>query len=111
MSLPYPEPGVRLIRQDDVEPFNVRMSAFRQELDDAVNNLDLHFEQMKHDARDRLGSLFDNGDYPPTLRGLFGVDFDFPSVQPPEYLLRLNPQLYQQEQQRMAARFDKAVRL
>jgi hypothetical protein len=111
MSLPYPDPGVRLIRQEDVDKFNVRMTAYREELLAAVNNLDQHFEQLKLAARDRLGRLFNPADYPPTLRGLFGVEFDFPSVEPPEYLLRLNPHLYQQERQRIAERFDDAVRL
>ena len=111
LSLPYPEPGVRLIKQDDVDGFNDRMTTFRQELADAVDNLDQHFEQMKLAARDRLGSLFNAADYPPTLRGLFGVEFDFPSVEPPEYLLRLNPHLYEQERERISQRFDEAVRL
>lgn len=111
MSLPYPEPGLRLIRQDDVDRFNTRMSNLRHELNVAVANLDAHFEQLREAARDRLGRLFNPSDYPPTLRGLFAVEFDFPSVEPPEYLLRLNPQLYQQERQRITARFDEAVRL
>jgi hypothetical protein len=49
--------------------------------------------------------------YPPTLRGLFGVEFDFPSTEAPEYLLRLNPDLFAQERNRISARFDEAVRL
>jgi len=111
MSLPYPDSGVRLIRQEDVDKFNTRMSTLRDELTAAVINLDQHFEQLKSAARDRLGSLYNPSDYPPTLRGLFGVEFDFPSVEPPEYLLRLNPHLYQQERQRIAQRFDEAVEL
>ena len=67
-------------------------AAFRAELAAAVGNLDDHFGQLRSAARDRLGSLYSDADYPPTLRGLFGVEFDFPSVEPPEYLLRLNPQ-------------------
>ncbi len=111
MSLPYPEPGLRLIRQEDVEQFNTRMAELREELRQAVDNLDTYFEQLKSAARDRLGSLYNDADYPATLRGLFGVEFDFPSVEPPEYLLRLNPHLYQQERQRIQQRFDEAVRL
>ena len=111
LSIPYPEPGVRLIRQDDIDGFNTRMSELRDQLTAAVENLDQHFEQLKTTARDRLGSLFNPADYPNTLLGLFGVDFDFPSVEPPEYLLRLNPHLYRQERQRIAERFDEAVRL
>jgi hypothetical protein len=87
------------------------MTTYRDELAAAVANLDQHFEHLKNAARDRLGSLYNPADYPPTLLGLFAVDFDWPSVEPPEYLLRLNPHLFEQERQRIAARFDEAVQL
>src|SRR4051794_305794 len=32
LSLPYPEPGLRLIRQEDISPFTVQMTTLRQEL-------------------------------------------------------------------------------
>ncbi len=35
LSLPYPEPGVRLIRQDAIDGFEYQMRQFRDELDDA----------------------------------------------------------------------------
>lgn len=110
-SLPYPEPGVRLIRQDEVQRFDRHMNQFRQELLDAVESLDQQFENLKSVARDRLGSLYNPADYPPGLRGVFDVEWEFPSVEPPDYLLRLNPQLYQQEKDRVSARFEEAVRL
>ena len=50
-------------------------------------------EQME---RQRLGSLFDAGDYPDSLAELFAIEFDFPSVEVPDYLQRLNPQLYEE---------------
>ena len=48
------------------------MADFRTELDDAVNNLDRHYGELKQAARERLGSLFNPSDYPETLVGLFG---------------------------------------
>jgi HAMP domain-containing protein len=111
LSLPYPEPGVRLIKQDEVQALNERMGQFREELNAAVENLDRHFESLKAAARERLGSLYNPSDYPASLTGLFAVEWDFPSVEPPEYLLRLNPHLYQQERERISARFDEAVKL
>jgi hypothetical protein len=39
------------------------------------------------------------------------MEVDFPSVEPPNYLQQLNPQLYEQECQRVQSRFDEAVRL
>ena len=58
-----------------------------------------------------LGRLYDPADYPPTVRGLFGVDWDFPAIEPPNYLMRLSPEIYQQEQERVARRFEEAVTL
>ena len=111
LSLPYPEPGVRLIRQDAVDTFARQMDLFKIELDAAVEELDCGYAQLKAAARDRLGRLYNSADYPASLLGLFDVSWDFPSVEPPEYLLRLNPALFEQERQRISGRFDEAVRL
>ena len=111
MSLPYPEPGVRLIRQDQIEDFNTQLESLKQELAEAVQQLDEHYGELQSAARQRLGRLFNAADYPPNLDGLFSVSWTFPSVEPPDYLRQLNPELYQQECERVAARFDEAVRL
>jgi hypothetical protein len=111
MSLPFPEPGVRLIRYDSVEGFASQMADFRAELDDAVANLDRHYGELVRAARDRLGRLFNEADYPTTLVGLFGMTWDFPNIEPPDYLVQLSPGLYEAERARVQARFEEAVRL
>ena len=73
--------------------------------------LDEHFAELKSAARQRLGRLFNAADYPESLRNLFAVTWDFPSAEPPPYLQQLNPQLYEQECQRVQQRFDEAVKL
>ena len=87
------------------------MGWFQQELADAVAALDERYHELQTAARQRLGSLYDATDYPESLRGLFSMDWEFPSVEPPDYLMQLNPELYEQECQRVAARFDDAVQL
>ncbi len=89
LSLPYPEPGIRLIRQDRIDTFDVQMDEFRTELDEAVSRLDEHYAELKSAARDRLGSLYDPSDYPESLRGLFQVSWDYPSVEPPDTSLTI----------------------
>ena len=110
-SLPYPEPGVRLIRRDQVEGFANRMHHFQEELEDAVATLDNHYGELQAAAQQKLGNLYNPADYPESLIGLFQVEFDFPSVEPPNYLQYLNPELYQQECARVQRRFDEAVQL
>ncbi|HEY3965150.1 MAG TPA: hypothetical protein VGM05_11415 [Planctomycetaceae bacterium] len=110
-SLPYPEPGIRLIRQDDVGAFNMHMTTHKSDLGEAIGGLNAHYADLQAIARQRLGRLYNSSDYPESLTGLFDVTWDFPSVEPPTYLSRLSPELYRQESERVAARFDDAVRL
>ncbi len=109
--LPFPEPGVRLIRQQDISAVQVQLTTLRAELAEAVEQLDQQFEALKTSARQRLGSLFNPTDYPDALRSLFDVVWDFPNVEPPSYLQQLSPELYRQENQRVAACLDEAVQL
>lgn len=111
ISLPYPEPAIRLIRQDDVATFDVQMTSLQAELEDAVADLDERYGELRSAARDRLGRLFNPADYPESLRRLFAVSWDYPSVEAPPYLQQLSPALYEQECRRVQARFDEAVQL
>jgi len=111
ISLPFPEPGVRLIRQDQIDVVAEQLTGLKEELDEAVWRLDERYAELKSVARDRLGSLFNPADYPDSLQGMFHVTWDFPSVEPPDYLRQLNPEVYRQECERITSRFDEAVQL
>src|SRR5262249_5863322 len=63
VSLPYVEPGVRLIRQADIPSFAHTMEGFRDELSEAEQQLNDVYEEVKADAQSRLGRLFNSGDY------------------------------------------------
>lgn len=111
VSLPFPEPGLRLIKQSDLGAATMQLTSLKQDLGDAVEQLDRHYEELKAAARERLGDLYCASDYPASLAGLFDMSWDFPSVEPPNYLQRLAPELYEQECRRVQARFDEAVQL
>lgn len=110
-SLPYPEPGIRLIRRDAIHAFSVQMTGSQVELATAVAQLSASYVELQAAARRRLGQLFNPADYPESLAGMFAVGYDFPNVEPPDYLRQLSPRLYEQEAARVAARFDEAVQL
>ena len=111
MSVPFPEPGIRLIRRDSIDEFDGQMNLFQHELSFAVVELDRHYGELRLAAQQRLGELFDPRDYPATLTGMFSVDHDYPAVEPPRYLEQLNPELYEQECRRIQSRFNEAVTL
>src|SRR5205085_7383073 len=111
ISLPYVEPGLRLIRQADIAAFVRAMGQFRDQLNEAEAQLNAAYDEVKADAGRRLGRLFNPADYPPEIRGLFSVEWDFPSVEPPNYLMRVAPEVYEEERRRVQSRFEEAVRL
>ena len=73
--------------------------------------LNERFSEIKEAARIRLGSLFDPNDYPASLTDSFSIEWDFPSVDPPDYLRRLTPEVYAEQARRVEQRFDEAVQL
>jgi hypothetical protein len=111
LTLPYVEPGTRLIRQSDIEAFVHTMEGFRDELAEGEAGVRVVYPDIKAAARRSLGGLYSEGDYPTEIRGLFTLGWDFPSVEPPSYLMRISPEIYEEERRRVAARFDEAVRL
>ncbi len=111
VSVPYPEPGLRLIRQDRISTFDQQLRDYRDDLQEAVDELQQVYAEIREAARQRLGKLYCASDYPVSLTDMFAVEWDFPSVEPPDYLRQLNPEIYEQERARITARFDEAVRL
>jgi hypothetical protein len=109
MTLPYPQEGIRLIKQSDIAAFEDKMREYKDQLSAAAANLQLEYDSIKEAAREKLGDLFNSSDYPPTLDGVFDVRWEYPPVEPLNYLMTFNPELYQQEQSRVQQRFETAV--
>ncbi len=111
LTLPFPEPCLRLIPLDQVEDFNRQMADYRMQLGEAASELERNFEPLRADAVRQLGSLFDPADYPATLRDLFGFRWDFPNLEPPPNLTWFSPDVHQLEEYRVQTLFEDAVRL
>lgn len=110
-SLPYPESGIRLIKQGRIEDLDATFSDLREQLEAGVRMFAEQFAEVKEAARARLGSLFDASDYPSSLEDEFQIQWDFPTVDPPDYLRRLNPDVYAEQARRVSQRFEQAVEM
>ena len=110
-TLPYPEPGTRLIRRQILEDFTETMNSLRRELQEAGEELAYYYDELREAARARLGRLYNPDDYPATMSGLFDVIIDHPNFEAPAYLRLVSPTLYQQEADRIRHRFEESVKL
>lgn len=111
MTVPYPEPSVRLLRKSSIEMFNQRLTELKTELATAAKDLQAKYSELRDKAGVDLGTLFNPSDYPTRVDTEFDLTWDFPSIEPPAYLKNLHPELYQQQCELIQARFAEAVSL
>ena len=111
VTLPFPEAGIRLLHQNSLGLFANTMQIYRERLQEAARELSGQYDQIKAEAERRLGTLFNASDYPQTLDGLFDLEVSYPTIEPPNYLMALHPDVYQAEQARVRERFESAVEL
>ena len=109
LTLPYTEPGTRLLRKDLVEKFESHMSGFKAEMEARVVDLANNYQQLKSESRTSLGNLYKDEDYPHDITSLFSFHWEYPNLNPPEYLLMYNPALYKRQQEVVRAKFEEAI--
>jgi hypothetical protein len=111
VTLPFPEAGIRLLPQNSLGLFANTMQTYRERLQEAARELAAQYDAIKSEAQRRLGTLFNASDYPGTLDGLFDMEWSVVPIEPPQYLVALNPEVFQAEQARVRERFESAVEL
>ncbi len=111
VTLPFPEAGIRLLPQNSLGLFAQTMQTYRERLQEAARELSGQYDTIKSEAQRRLGTLYNASDYPTTLDGLFDMEWSVVPIEPPQYLVALNPEVFQQEQARVRERFESAVEL
>lgn len=117
VTSPFPDDGVRLLKmgyqsqEEALEAFNLQVNLFRSELAKAVADANEELAAIKQRAMEDLGELYNSGDYPDSLSSYYDIEVEFPAIKPDERLKQISPALYEQEQQRIAAKFEVAVQL
>ena len=96
VSLPFPEPGVRLIPREQIDRSTARDDRLPRRAGRAVGCLDDHYSELK-DGRSPVWAACSTHRLPALAAGMFGLEWDFPSTEPPEYLRQLSPELYEQD--------------
>lgn len=111
MTVPFPEPGIRLIRKERVGDFEAAARDLQTDLGPALEALQAVYVDLRARAENDLGDLWNPADYPSRIDDQFRIWWDFPSVEPPDYLRALNPALWQRQHDLIAGQFAQAVSL
>jgi hypothetical protein len=108
-TVQYPEDGVRLIRKDRIESFESEMTEHCSDLETAKSELDGAYSEIIEQAEVKLGELFNSADYPRSISAEFSIDWEYPTITPPDYLKNTHPELYERQARIIASRFEQAI--
>jgi hypothetical protein len=102
--------GVRLLRKDMLPAWQAKFTALQAKLDQALAAADEHYYDIIDASCAFLGEqLFNLSDYPQTFAGSVAISWGVFNFEPSDELLRLAPDTYQREQQRVRRQFEDAI--
>jgi hypothetical protein len=110
-TLPYTEPGVRLLPRSEVVGVVEELAARKATFLYLAQEIRAQRVDIIHEARHRLKAGFDLANYPEDLASLFGMEWAFVSVEPPSYLAKLCPAVFQQEVDKAQAALKESMDL
>lgn len=108
-TLPWIEPGVRLMGKDLLETFaKEQFEPHKLALQAATEQLDSRWQEVLDEAPKRLGQLFNKNDYPESPIGLFDCSLSFPNLEPPGYLPK---EVFEQQSKAVQKQFEEALKI
>lgn len=93
-TVPHPDPGIRLIRADRNEEFIGVIHGLQETLTERVSALCEVWDELKSEARTRLGRAFDEDNYVLSTYD-FQIQVSNPSLLPDDRLKKLTPEIYE----------------
>lgn len=108
-TLPWIEPGVRLMNKGLLEEFQKhQFEPQKLAMQAAVEDLAKRWSEVLEEAPKRLGKLYNPLDYPTSPLGLFDCALSFPNLEPPGYL---PPEVFEQQSKQVAKQFEQALKV
>jgi hypothetical protein len=111
LTLPYTEPGVRLLPRTSVQIASEHLTEFEATFNTLAQDIQAHRAEIIEEARQRLKAGFDLANYPQDFACLFAMEWSFVSVEPPAYLAKLCPKVFQEECQKAQNALQESVTL
>lgn len=110
-SLPFPVVGLTLVPKEQLSRIEDCLSKHRTDYWREVAKFEAHFEEAREAARENLGDLFCEADYPINIRGRFGFEWQYFTLDVPGKVGVLSPEIYRREKEKFYAMMDETREL
>ena len=98
-SLPFPIQSVQLIPKDYIGEVEEILQHYQKLFWERVQEFESMYAEAREDAKKNLGELFRESEYPVDIKSKFKFDWKFFTIQQPDHLSVLSPDLYEREKQ------------
>ena len=95
--LPFPIQGLILVSKENISRIDQRLETVRREFWEKVNGFGEKYDEKIAQARQNLGDLFSEADYPIDVFSKFKFEWRFLTLEVPKKATVLSPEVYQRE--------------
>lgn len=110
-ALPFPIHGLTLVPKEMLTRIDETLCQMRDEFDAEVQKFIEGYEEEREKARDSLGHLFNESDYPIDVRRKFRFEWRFITMDVPGESGLLTPELYEREREKFQALMEETREL
>ena len=97
-TLPFPIPGMLFVPNAMIEEMDRELQRFKVQFNSAVDRFVEHYDFYVSNAKERLGELFNQNDYPTNIRDKFDLNWKFATLDTlNEGLKQVSPALVAEE--------------
>jgi hypothetical protein len=110
-ALPFPIHGLTLVPKETLSRIDEALCGMKQEFEVEVEKFIGSYETEREKARESLGPLFNDADYPIDVRRKFRFEWRFITMDVPGRSGILSPELYEREREKFQALMDETREL
>lgn len=110
-SLPFPLAGITLVPKEQLTRIEECLARHRSDYWTEVDKFLYQYEDAREAARENLGDLFSEADYPIDIRRRFGFDWQYFVLDVPGKAGILTPELYEREKAKFKAMMEETREL
>jgi len=99
-ALPFPILSIQLVPKEYIQTIEDLLQHYRTQFWGRVDAFEQNYAEAREEAREMLGSLFNEMDYPADIRSKFRFGWQFLALQVPSQTTILSPEIYERERQR-----------
>lgn len=99
-ALPFPMAGLHLCPKDSIEEIDNRLERLQSDFWSKVETFAAFYEDAREEAKNALGDLFSETDYPQDIKSKFRFTWSYVALDVPSRSMFLSPELYQKEKEK-----------